>query len=822
MWRKGLIFLVVAVLGSAALARTGAWVDEVIFFSEPDMAKAVERMIAGEADLYAYSVDDIDVYQKIIESPDLYTVSAYGAYTELTFNPYPADPEVMPKEFKNGMLNPFAIPRIREAMNWLIDRDYIVKELYKGLAIPRYLPITPTFPDYAKLLVKARELEAKYAPNFEKAREVITEEMLKLGAELVDGKWYYKGEPVTIIFLIRVEDVRKEIGDYVAGLLEQLGFTVDRRYGVSRDLAKCWIFTDPAEGCFHIYTGGWITTSISRDQGGNFDFFYTKRGLGVPLWQAYYVEPEADEVFKKLAYNDYATVEERQELMEEALDYAMKNSVRVWLANESPIFPMRKGLAMSVDLAGGAYGSWLWSYTLHWTDEEGNPVEGGTVRIAIGEMFNEPWNAVAGSNWIYDMMPIRGTGMPAVLPDPFTGLYRPQRVEKAEVYVKEGLPVGKTLDWVDLQFVDEIQVPADAWVDWDAANQKWITVGEKYPEGLTAKVKVVVHYDPQLLKDKWHDGSTFSVADLLMPFVLFFDRGKEESPIFDESVKPDLEAFLEYFRGLRIVSEDPLVLEYYTDSIELDAETIAANAALDAFYSQGPAPWHAIAVGILAEQAKEAAFSSDKADSLGVEWMSYIAGPTLDILKKNLDKAIAENFVPYANVLGKYAADAAERYHNLLKWYEEKGHFWVGNGVFYLDSVDTVAKTLTLKRFEDYADPADKWLGFSEPKIAEIDFVGAPEILEPGSGAIIPVNITFKEEPYPPEEIDFVKYLLFDAEGNLVDVGTAEYFGGPTWNVVLTPELTAELPSGTVKLEVAVSSKVVAIPSYKSITFIVP
>ena len=823
MWRRAIVWLIALSLSFIGLARTGAWVDEVIFFSEPSADKAIEMLKTGEADLYAYSLTRADLLQKVIEDPNLSYANSYAVYTELTFNPYPADPAVMPKEFKNGMLNPFAVPAIREAMNWLIDREYIVEEIYKGTAVPRYLPLTPSFPDYARLIDKCRELEAKYAHNPQKAKEVIFAEMEKLGAELVDGKWYYKGKPVTIIFLIRTEDERKEIGDYVAGLLEELGFTVDRRYGVSRDLAKCWIFTDPAEGCFHIYTGGWVTTVVSRDQGGNFDFFYTNRGLGAPLWQAYYVKPEADEVFKKLAYNDFTTVEERLELMRKALDYAMENSVRVWLANETPFFAFHKDLSVAVDLAGGVYGSWLWAYSIHWKDPEtGQPKPGGTVRIAIGEMFNEPWNPVAGTNWIYDLMPIRGTGNPFVLPDPFTGLYHPQRVEKAEVYVKEGLPVSKTLDWVELNFVDEIKVPEDAWVDWDAANQRFITVAEKFPEGLTAKVKVVIHYDPNLFEDTWHDGSKYSVADILLPFILTFDRGKEDSPIFDESAKPSLEAFLEYFKGLRLISTNPLVIEVYTDTWYLDAEWIVADNVIDAFYAQGPGAWHTVALGIKAEAAGEAAFSSDKADKKGVEWLSYIAGPTLDVLRRYLDEALAEGYVPYANVLGQYVSkeEAVARYENLKKWVEEKGHFWVGDGPFYVDSVDTLARTITLKRFEAFRDPADKWLRFAEPKIAQIDFLGAPEVLEIGTGAVIPVNITFKGEPYPPEEIEFVKYLLFDAEGNLVTVGTAEYAGGPTWNVVLPPELTEKLPEGTVKLEVAVCSKVVAIPSFASVEFI--
>jgi len=31
-------------------------------------------------------------------------------------------------EFDNGQLNPFGNKKIREAMNWLVDRDYIARD----------------------------------------------------------------------------------------------------------------------------------------------------------------------------------------------------------------------------------------------------------------------------------------------------------------------------------------------------------------------------------------------------------------------------------------------------------------------------------------------------------------------------------------------------------------------------------------------------------------------------------------------------------------------------------------------------------------------
>jgi peptide/nickel transport system substrate-binding protein len=61
-----------------------------------------------------------------------------------------------------------------------------------------------------------------------------------------------------------------------------------------------------------------------------------------------------------------------------------------------------------------------------------------------------------------------------------------------------------------------------------------------------------------------------------------------------------------------------------------------------------------LAIGIKAEAAKELAFSADKAKTLGVDWMNYIAGPSLEILAKYLDEAIATNYIPYAPTMGSY------------------------------------------------------------------------------------------------------------------------------------------------------------------------
>ncbi len=808
--RKWWVVLLVLALGVGAQPRTGALVDEVVFTEEPTTAKGLDMVLTGALDLYAYTISDPAQIELILKNLG-YSIS-YGSYNELTFNPYGP-------EFKDGRLNPFYLKEVRETVNWLIDRDYIVQEFYGGVgAVPRYLAITPSFPDYARLADVARALELKYAPNPEKAKAIIFEKMKELGAELVGGKWYYKGQPVVLKFLIRVEDERRQIGDYVATLFEEMGFEIERLYKTAREASPLWIGADPADGTFHVYTGGWVTTVISRDQGGNFNFFYTPRGRPELLWQAYKPDPEFDEVADRLARRDFKSMGQRDALFARALELSMKDSARVWVSNRVGYTPQAKNVRVAADLAGGVYGAWLWSRTIHFADKVG-----GTVRIGQPSMLTEPWNAIAGTNWIYDMMIIRGVSDYSTLPDPYTGLYYPQLVQKVDVYVEEGLPVGKTLDWVDLKFVPTIPVPGDAWADWDPVEQRFITAAERFPEGATARAKAVVYYPEDLYERLWHDGSRWSLADGLLAFIIGFERAKPESAIYDEAAVPAFTTFMKHFKGLKILSTRPLVFEVYSDLIYLDAEWIASGRAgyLMPEYAQGVSPWHVVALGIQADAAKELAFSSAKAKKLGVEWMSYIAGPSLPILTKYLAENLVTGYVPYAKVLGQYVTpeEVLARYRNLKAWYEAKGHLWVANGPLYADVIKPVEKVVVLKNFEAFADPVDKWLVFAEPKIAEVDISAPAPVLKLGAPWDFLVDVTYKDQPYPLAEIDFVTYLLFDVQGNLVLSGRAEPVADGLFVISLPGEVTQKLPAGAIRLEVAVASKVVAIPSFAKAEF---
>jgi peptide/nickel transport system substrate-binding protein len=814
--------------------RTGGWLDTIVIIEEPSSDAAINRLEVGDIDVFAFTISNPEIAAKVEASENIDYYRSSGSYNEITFNP-------VGPVFDNGTLNPFAVAKIREAMNYLIDREYITQEIMGGLGIPRWTTLNKFSSDSALLAAEIRTLELKYAYNKEMAQEIITTEMEALGAELVDGKWNYAGEPVNIIGLIRIEDERRDIGDYVSNQLEDIGFTVTRDYKTSGEASPIWIGGNPADGLFHFYTGGWITTQVPRNLADNFAFFYTDMGLPYALWQAYQNDPEFYELSERLMNSDFKSIAEKKEMMARALVLHMEDSNRVFLADRAAITPKRTNVTVAADLYGGVAGSNLWGYTIQFAGEEG-----GSMTIGMPSILTEPWNPIAGTNWIYDMMPIRGTGEQATIPDPFTGLALPNRIERAEVVVQTGLPVFQTLDWVSLEFADEIVVPDDAWADWDAVEQRFITVAEKAAldaeaamaaaeeageeyvaeEGPVTSVSKSTVYYPADLYDtvKWHDGSNFSIGDIVFGMILTFDQAKEASPYYDPAQVGAFDAFMSAFKGVRIVSENPLVIETWSDAYQMDAEL--SISTWWPYYAQGQGSWHALTLGLLAEAAGEAAFSAAKADALEAEWLSYIAGPTIDSMKGQLDAwaglaAETPGFTLYGPTLGQYvtAEEVDARIANLTEWHRRYGHFWVGTGPYFLQRAFPVEGTVILSRSLNYPDLSTKWSRFSEAAIAEVELDG-PSRVTIGEEAVYDVFVTFKGAPYAVADIENVTFLVLNAQNEVAFVGEAVAVEDGWWQIVLTAEQTAELESGSNAIEVVVVSKLLAVPSTDALTFV--
>ncbi len=793
--------------------RHGGWLDE-IDYSVVDAQSAITQITAGAIDLFSYGLA-ADKLQEIKDAGLCYTQS-YGTYYDMMYNP-----AVFTDTTK---LNPFSNRKIREATNWLIDRNYLNQEIYAGGALPKFFALTTRLVDYTSVIDVARGLEAYYAYNPDKAKEVITTEMEAMGATLgADGKWQYSGAPVTLIFLIRNDGdgTRLPMGEYFANQLESIGFTVERQEKKSRELSPLWIGSDPKEGLWNIYTSGWGSSGLNRDERTIFQEMYLPDSpQGIPLFTENVPDPVFQQIGDDLANGNYTTLEQRHDLMVKALPLSLQDSLQVWTIDLQNYSPFNCNLQVSADVGAGVETTFMTPYTMRYTG-----VEGGQLKVGSTEtLFTDPWNPVNGSNWVTSAFVESATGSRGLMPDPYTGLAWPLRAEKADLVVQTGIPAATNLDWVNLSFEDTITVPADAWVDWDPATQKFITAAEKFPDGVAAKSKSVIYYPADLFQTvKWHDGSNLSVADFVMYMIETFDYSKEGSAIYDEDTAGNLEAFLTHFKGVQILSTNPLTIATYDDNVYSDAELDITSWWPTS--TLGEASWPVLAVGNMAVANKELAWGTGQADRNQVEWMSFIGGPSLDILSKYLDQAIAESTIPYAATMSAYLTtdEAAARYAALKAWYADKGHFWVGTGPYYLASVDLNGFTAVVKNNPDFVDLVDRWSAFGQAPLGEAALDG-PAQVKIGAETAFTATITYKSsgDPYPTADIKEVKFLLYNDKGETVYVGAGVATADDgVFTLTIPADVSAKLVAGSGRIEVAAVFIPVAIPAFTFLDYVV-
>src|SRR3972149_3316260 len=92
--------------------------------------------------------------------------------------------------------------------------------------------------------------------------------MVRSGAGFREGKWTFNNNPITLKFIIRNEDERREIGDVFAAALEKIGFSVERNYLSFGPALSIVQGTNPADLQWHLYTSGWGKTGVDKYDSG--------------------------------------------------------------------------------------------------------------------------------------------------------------------------------------------------------------------------------------------------------------------------------------------------------------------------------------------------------------------------------------------------------------------------------------------------------------------------------------------------------------------------------------------------------------------------
>ncbi len=741
--------------------RPGPAADRVLFRSF-HVDRAPLELEAENMDLYMFSLNT-EAAEQLRDDPEIRLFPAPATTLSLILNPAPA-PE--------GQLNPFANPEIRRSMQLLVDRDFIVRDLFQGLALPMVTHVSPLDFDYLTIHDIARGSGTSYDPEL--ARERITAAMEEDGAELVDGVWHYQGQPLRLRLIGRVEDERRQIADLVRAELEQAGFMVAISYQPFAAAVLQVYSSDPQAFEWHIYTEGWGRSAAQR-----YDFAtinqMTAPWLGnmpgwreIGFWQ--YEQPQLDDLGQRLFRGEFESLEERNGIYRELTEIGLEESVRIWLATAVNHFPSRSDLiGVTGDPVAGVRGPW----TLREAYLEGED------ELTIGNLWvwteRTTWNPVGGFGDVYSVDIWRNLHDPPLWNHPFTGVPMPFR---AEFEVETAGPDG-TLD-----------VPPDA-VVWDAASDAWNEVGS----GVRAVSRITFDYS-KYVDSRWHHGEPITLADVIYPitqsYELSYDPDKSR---IEFAVGVTARPYLETFRGYRVVDER--TLEVYLDYWHFD-ETLIASYANPTSVSM---PWEVMAaMDDLVFEQRRAAFSDTAAARFNVPWLSLVMERDAAMVERTLRGFLNDELLPEGpfSIGGEMLIDveaATARYQAALDWFDEREHLVISNGPFFLGSYDPPAQAAELLAFRDESypfRPGDWYLG-DAPDV-EIEAIDSTTV---SAGEEAEVGVTVDG----PGELG-VRYLVIDpAGGGVVGSGEARAGGEGRFTVPLEG-----LTAGVYRLELAAYS----------------
>jgi peptide/nickel transport system substrate-binding protein len=745
---------------------------ERLLFRSFHVDRAPLDLRAGNMDLYLFGLRT-DAALDLRGAPGVALYQAPATTLSLVLNPAPAPA---------GRLNPFSIPEIRRAMQYLVDREFIARDLFRGLATPMVSHVSPLEHDFLTVFDIDRGAGIRFDPEL--ARALIDEAMTAAGAEKVDGRWRFGGQPIRLRFVARVEDERREIGDLVRAELERAGFEVTMSYQNFAPAVLTVYATDPASFEWHLYTEGWGRSSPQRYDVGTVNSMNAPWLGNMPGWREVgfwqYEHPELDALGQRLFRGEFASKEERDDLYRAMTRLGLDASVRIWLVTASTTFAASDALAgVTSDVVAGPRSPW----TLR---EAHVP---GRDDVTVGHLWvwteRTTWNPVGGFGDIYGIDIWRNLADPALWNHPFTGVPGPFR---ASFDVETAGPEGT------------LELPADA-VAWNVAERRW----ESVPSGTTARSKVTFDY-AAFVGSRWHHGETITLADAVYGITQAFDLAYEPNRSrIEVALAFTSRPYLETLRGYRIVGDDQL--EVYVDYWHFDPNSIASYASPASFGM----PWEVLyAMDDLVFGQRRAAYSDTAAARFNVPWLSLVMSRDARLVERTLRQLLDRGALPEGvfeiggqSLVSGEAATA--RYEAALAWFAEYGHLVISNGPFFLARYDPPAQFAELRAFRDETypfRPGDRYLGRSEP----LSVAAAGEAsLVAGRDASVPVTVT------GPGALS-LRYVLVDAAtAEVVARGEAEGGAGGSFSIALGADVTAGLFPGLHHLYLAASSDELAL-----------
>ena len=752
--------------------RPGPAVDSVRFKGLIPVDVAPKIIENKEIDLYLFSLRT-EGANELLGKPDVRILQSPASSVSIVLNPAPAP---------RGQLNPLSIREVRFALQYIINRDFVVSEIYNRLAAPMVTHVSPFDFDYLGVADIVKEANIRYDPEL--AKRLIFNAMNKTGATLRNDQWFYNNNPITLKFIIRVEDERRDVGDLVAAELRKLGFAVNQVYQPFGQAIASVYGTDPAVFEWHLYTEGWGRGSAERYDFATFNQMCAPWLGNMPGWKevgfSQYENATLDKIGQNIFTGNFSDLEQRNELYREGTRICLNESVRLWVATIVNSFPVTSSVqGLSLDLVGGPL-------SLTTLREAFIP---NRTELTVGNVWvwtaRTIWNPVGGFGDVYSLDIWRNLFDPPTWRHPFTGVPLPFRVG---YNVETAGPNAK------------LAVPLDS-VLWDPAGRRWKSVGE----GVKATSKVTFNYK-NYFSSNWHHGQPITMADLFYGIFQIFDLTYNPNKSRVEfSIATVSRPYLDTFRGFRILNDTSV--EVYVNFWHFVRDYIAEYASVTSLSM----PWEVLsAMDNLVFEQRRLAYSDTAAGRFSVDWLSLVEENHARLVKFTLNGFLDQNIRPekvfsVGNRVLANANDAANRYRAAISWFDQHNHMVISNGPFKLATFDARAQFAEIQAFRDptYPFKPGQWF-YGEPPSIEI-------LRVQGDSITIGKDARFTVEIRGPGQLN-LSYILFDpAKGVLIRKGDAQRLTNTSFTVNLPAELTSKLEPGSYQLILTASSDAISI-----------
>ena len=755
-----LILFASAPASAAQSNNSGAYIDGVRFIQYLDDNVALEELKSGNLDTYYFRIP-LEAASEIKNIPGLKEYDKLSGSFGLLLNPSPSNGP--------GSLNPFSLREVRYAMNYLIDREFVVDEILKGLGTPLLSPYGIFSPEYFNVIDTLESSGLSYNPRL--ADQIVTAAMNKAGAQKENGKWMFSGKPVIISILMRSDNQPlRSVGELVASEMEKAGFTVKRNYGDLNKANTVVYGSNPQDLGWNIYTeafggtGGFVKYNPVIPSQMYAPYFGNMPGEQNPAFWNYENE-SIDKIAQRIQFLNFTSEKERNSLVRNATDLGVQEAVRVFIAQLVDPYVASSGLTGLVNDFGAGISS-KFSLINARTQDPANALD-----IGVKQIYQGAWNGVGGCSDQYCRDISSALSDPGTFRDPYTGEVIPMRTPWINITTKGPL--------------EKLVVPNNS-MNWDPISQQWTGPGKNNT------AFTVVKYNT--LYSNWHNGIPMTPADLLYPQYFVFEWGMDTGDPADLTNDPEymagVQPALPLIKGIRFL--DNQTVESYVDQWHFDDKELAGTAG-----AWAGEPWEITAASERLVTSGKAAFSRGEVSSKNVPWLSLIVPSHAALLRNELAAMKAEGFVPVPLRDFVTPQEAIKRYDASIKWIDAHKHAVIGNGPFYLDSYNPEGRVITLKAFRDSSYPFEKghWAKYETPKIASIEKVDAPRNIIAGQSPL-KADITVSMGGNPTENAS-VFYFVSDKDGkNVISGNTTVSDGNGKYSIEIPANETALLQTG--------------------------